>query len=136
VAALGLLVAATGACGHTADGQGRYVFAGPVAATLEIRSDGPRHVVTLVGGGATDAGGAAAADCHVRAVGTRKGDALEAAFTGVETPTFDYPDARAQREGRRLRLAFRPAGVDVTRADVDGYCGAGTTFVGPYRPAR
>ena len=137
--ALGLLVAGASGCGETspgpADVPGRYVFAGTTAATLEIRLDGDRHIVALSGGGAKDAGAAAPADCHVRAVGTRRDDALEAVFTGVETETFIYSEAQARREQRQLRLVFRATGVEVTRVDIDGYCGLGTAFVGLYRRA-
>jgi hypothetical protein len=112
---------------------GRYVSAGAIAATLDVSLVGDRHVVRLSGGGARDAGAAAPADCHVRAVGTRRNDTLDATFTGIETETFAYSEARAQTEQRKLRLVFRSPDVEVTRADTEGYCGLGATFIGVYR---
>jgi hypothetical protein len=134
------VLASSGGCGEvperSGEVQGRYVFAGAIAATLELSRDGDRYVVALSGGGARDAGPGAPADCHVRAVGTRQDDTLEAIFTGLETETFSYGETRARSEGRRLRLLVRSNGVEVTRADTDGYCGVGVTFVGRYERAR
>lgn len=118
---------------HAADIAGRYAFVGRIAATLEISRDGERYAVALSGGSPRDAGAAAPADCSVRAVGALQDAALDAAFIGVETDTFAYSAARAKSEGRQLRIVFRPGGAEVTRADTDGYCGLGATFVGPYR---
>ena len=115
------------------DVPGRYVFAGAVAATLEITAEGDHYVVALSGGSPTDSGGAAPADCYVRATGTLRNDTLDAAFGSVDRETFTYSPTRAAREGRRLRIVFRRSGPEVTRADTDGYCGLGATFVGPYR---
>jgi hypothetical protein len=116
--------------------EGRYVYAGSVAATLEVRRDGDRHVVALTGGGRTDAGAAAPADCYVRASGTLRDAVLDAAFIAVDTETFVYSDSRARKERRRLRIVFRGGGARVTRADTDGYCGLGAVFVGSYRRVK
>ena len=116
--------------------ESRYVSTGAVAATLDLRRVGDRYVVALSGGGSDQAGAAAAADCHVRAVGTLRDHTLDATFTGIETSTFAYSETRARREQRKLRLVFRPPNVEVTRADVEGYCGLGATFIGIYRPAK
>jgi hypothetical protein len=136
-ALLTLLAATGGACGangrRAADIEGRYVLTGTTAAALAIVRDGDRYVVTLAGGSPANAGAAAPADCHVRAAGTVHDDILDAVFVGVETETFRYSDVQARTEARRLRLALRPNGVEVTRADTDGYCGLGATFVGVYR---
>jgi hypothetical protein len=71
----------------------------------------------------------------VRAVGALRDGILDATFTGVETATISYGEAQARREARQLRVAVRADGVEVTRADTDGYCGLGASFVGPYRRA-
>jgi hypothetical protein len=113
--------------------EGRYAFAGRIAATMEVKRDGERYAVALSGGSPRDAGAAAPADCAVRALGTVRDAALDAQFVGVETDTFAYSAARAKGEGRRLSIVFRPGGAEITRADTDGYCGLGATFVGPYQ---
>jgi len=118
------------------DVPGRYVFAGAVAATLEITAEGDHYVVALSGGSPKGSGGAAPADCYVRATGTLRNDTLDAAFGSVDRETFTYSPTRAEREGRRLHIVFRPSGPEVTRADTDGYCGLGATFVGPYRRVK
>jgi hypothetical protein len=135
-AVLTLLAAISAACGESpraANIQGRYVLAGATAATLEIVRDGDRYVVTLAGGSPGSAGAAAPADCHVRAAGAVHGDILDAMFVGVVTDTFSYSDTQAQTERRQLRMALKPTSVEVTRADIDGYCGLGATFLGLYQ---
>jgi hypothetical protein len=62
-----------------------------------------------------------------------QGDVLDAMFVGIESETIGYSDAQARREGCQLRVALRTNSVEVTRADTDGYCGLGATFVGVYR---
>jgi hypothetical protein len=136
IATLVLLMLTVAACReHTARPEGRYVSAGSPAATLSIARDGDRYVVTLSGGSPRDAGAAAPADCQVRAIGTLRDRILDATFVSVETQTMSYDEAQARREGRQLRLAVQPSAVEVTRADVDGYCGLGASFVGTYRRA-
>jgi hypothetical protein len=137
--ALGFLLAACDGHGETparpGDIEGRYVFAGTIAATLEISRDGDRYAVALSGGSPTNAGAAAPADCYVRAAGTLRDATLDAAFTSVDAETFTYSQTRAEREGRQLRIVFRASEAEVTRADTDGYCGLGATFVGSYQRA-
>lgn len=138
--ALGVLLVACDGRGETPgrpDIQGRYAFAGSIAATLEIRRErGDRYIAALAGGSPRDAGASAPADCYVRAVGALQDGTLDAAFTSVDTATFRYSQTRAEREGRRLQIVFRSGGAEVTRADTDGYCGLGATFVGSYRRAQ
>jgi hypothetical protein len=136
VAVLVLLALAGAACGErAAKVEGRYVSAGATAATLGIARDGERYVVTLAGGSPRDAGAAAPADCQVRAIGTLRDGVLDATFSAIDTTTMSYGEAKARREGRQLRLAVQANTIEVTRADVDGYCGLGASFVGVYRRA-
>jgi hypothetical protein len=136
VVALLLIVGGCDTPASAAAAEGHYVATGAVAATLDLRRSGDRYVVLLSGGGSRDAGPAAPADCYVRAIGTLRSGTLEATFTGIETPTFAYSETRARREQRQLRLVFRSPDVEVTRADVEGYCGLGATFIGTYRRAK
>lgn len=128
-----LLVAACGGSAPPIDG--RYVSTGMATATLAIVRDGDRYIVTLSGGSPRNAGAAAPADCYVRAVGTVRDGVLEAMFGSADTTTMTYSDAQALREGRQLRLALQKNMIEVTRADTDGYCGLGATFIGVYRRA-
>jgi hypothetical protein len=124
------------ACGRdprVADIQGRYTLTGSANTTLEIVRDGDRYTATLAGGSPESAGAGAPADCQVRAAGAMRGDTFEATFVGVETDTFSYSDAKARAESRQLHIARRATGVEVTRADTEGYCGLGATFLGLYR---
>src|SRR5262249_34507340 len=102
-------------------------------AKLGIARDGDRYIVTLSGGSPRNAGNAAPADCQVRAIGSVRDGVLEAMFTSVDAETMSYSEAQARKEGRQLRLALKTNAVEVTRADTDGYCGLGATFIGVYR---
>jgi len=69
----------------------------------------------------------------------RVGDEVEIPDGATATPPsvpVTYSPTRAEREGRRLHIVFRPSGPEVTRADTDGYCGLGATLVGPYRRVK
>ena len=76
---------------------GVYQYEGPVAATLEVRHEAGQYVVRLEGGGSSAEGPATAADCVVEARGDLDGVVLRARFGPVETDTFSYGAAQAER---------------------------------------
>ena len=135
------IVAATGLCctAHSSVAQttkivGKYVHAPGVAAELDVERRGEQYVVALSGGSPAGAGAASPADCYIRAVGQVAQNVLTAEFAAVETDTFVYTRARAAREKRSLQISFTPGpAAEVTRADTDGYCGLGATFLGTYK---
>jgi hypothetical protein len=135
-AGLGLVALGLIACAATrpaAEVTGRYRHEGAIAATLEIRPEGDLYVVRLEGGGASDAGAAAAADCVIEARGALNGEILEARFGPVETDTFSYGADAATSEGRLVQIRFEPGAAEVIQADTFGYCGLAAEFVGRYR---
>jgi hypothetical protein len=116
-----------------ADIAGLYRHEGPIAATLEVRADAGQYVVRLEGGGAAAAGAASAADCVVEARGELDGAVLRAPFGPVETDTFSYGAAAAEREGRVVEIVFEPGAAAVIEAGTSGYCGWGADLSGRYR---
>jgi hypothetical protein len=117
----------------SADIAGLYQHEGPIAATLEVRADAGQYVVRLEGGGAAAAGAASAADCVVEARGELDGAVLRAPFGPVETDTFSYSAAQAEREGRVVAIVFEPGAAEVIEAGTLGYCGWGADLSGRYR---
>jgi hypothetical protein len=116
-----------------ADVAGLYRHEGPVAATLEVRTEAGQYVVRLAGGGSSAAGAAATADCVIEARGDLDGAVLRAPFGPVETDTFSYSAAQARREGRVVEIVFEPGAAEVVEAGTLGYCGFGADFAGRYR---
>jgi SPOR domain len=115
------------------DIAGRYRHVGPVAATLEVRSEGGLYRVRLEGGGSSEAGAASAADCVIEARGELQGTVLRAPFGAVETDTFSYGAAQAADEARMVEIRFAPGAAEVVAADTFGYCGLGAKLAGRYR---
>jgi hypothetical protein len=116
-----------------ADIAGLYRHEGPIAATLEVRADAGQYVVRLEGGGSAAAGAASAADCAVEARGDLDGAVLRASFGPVETDTFSYSAAAAEREGRVVEIVFEPGAAAVIEAGPSGYCGWDAELSGRYR---
>jgi hypothetical protein len=131
----GLCVGSHASAAQTANIAGSYVHARGVAAQMEIERRGEQYIVSLSGGGRANGDAASPADCYIRAVGRQTQGVLDAHFVAVETETFLYTPARAAREKRALQISFAPGAAAVTRADTEGYCGRGATFLGPYRRA-
>lgn len=117
------------------DIAGLYRHEAPIAATLEVRREAGQYVVTLEGGGSTDAGAATPADCIIEARGDLDGAILRARFGPVETDTFSYGADQAAREGRTVAIVFEPGAAEVVEAGTLGYCGWGVEFSGRYRAA-
>ena len=134
-----LIVATQGASAQAASGDaaqrfvGRYVFAGPRHAEMEVRIERGRYVVMLEGGADPSAGPASPADCSIRAVGKENAHQFVGHFAQVESDTFSYSERRARAEQRVLEIHFGDRTAEVTRADVTGYCGWGADFIGVYR---
>jgi hypothetical protein len=116
-----------------ADIAGLYRHEGPVAATLEVRADAGQYVVRLEGGGAAAADAASAADCVIEARGELHGAVLRAPFGPVDTDTFSYSAAAAERERRVVAIVFEPGAAEVIEAGTLGYCGWGADLSGRYR---
>ena len=87
------------------DVPGRYAFAGAVSATLEITAEGDHYVVALSGGSPKDSGGAAPADCYIRATGGLRNDTLNAAFGIAVAWSLGKFRPRGRRTTRRRRRA-------------------------------
>jgi len=120
---------------HAADRTitGVYTAGHGAPSTLEVRVEATHYVVLLSGGGSEAARAAPPADCYVRAKGTLHGRTLTVTFMPVETDTFIYSQAQAEKEKRTLKIVFGQNTADVIRADTFGYCGLGSSFVGHYR---
>jgi hypothetical protein len=99
-------------------------------STVTISKEGDLFLVDLQGG--SNGEGAVPADCTVKASGPLTGDRIVARFLPVRTDEMTYSKARADREKRTVTLVRLSNGVEVTTADVDGYCGVGADFVGRY----
>lgn len=142
VAYISVLLGSVAACAQfqsepaTRSPLGIYVLTGIRQAKMELRQEGGRHVATLSGGAAPAAGNASAADCYIRAIGDIHGRKLVATFAKTETDTFSYSSSRAEVERRMLKIEFTNDEATVTRADVQGYCGLDTDFLGQYRRGR
>jgi hypothetical protein len=117
----------------SADIAGLYRHEGAIAATLEVRADAGQYVVRLEGGGSAAAQGASAADCVIEARGELDGAVLRAPFGPVETDTFSYSAAQAERESRVVEIVFEPGAAKVIEAGTLGYCGWGAELAGRYR---
>jgi hypothetical protein len=135
VAAIGICCAANSNTPQTTSIVGKYLHAPGVAAELAVERQGDQYAVVLKGGSPADGGAPSPADCYIRAVGQLAQGMLIAQFVGVETETFLYSQARATREKRSLQISFSRGAAEVARADTDGYCGVGATFLGTYNRA-
>lgn len=112
---------------------GLYQHVGPIAATLQVAKDTDHYLVRLEGGVPHGQGAATPADCVVEARGVLDGPVLFASFGPVETETFSYGAAQAEREARTVEITFETDSAEVVEADVFGYCGLGADFSGRYR---
>jgi hypothetical protein len=128
-----LWLSAPGPALPSGDIAGVYRHEGPVAATLEVARDAGQYVIRLEGGGSAAGGPATAADCVVEARGELDGAVLHARFGPVETDSFTYGAALAEREARTVQIAFEPGAAQVIQADTLGYCGLAAEFSGRYR---
>ena len=117
----------------TEDIAGLYRHQGQIAAILEVAPDADRYVVTLEGGVPSGQGAATPADCVIEARGMLDGAVLRARFGPVDTDTFYYGAAAAEREGRVVQIAFEPGTANVLEADIMGYCPLLSDFSGRYR---
>jgi len=102
------------------------------SSNLEIQAEGSHYVALLSGGSVETAGTAASADCYIRAIGKLEGRVLTATFAPVETETFAYNIAQAEKEKRQLKIVFEVNTANVVHADTLGYCGLATDFIGHY----
>jgi len=132
---LWIVIFVLGACSVRAQPAvtGVYDHTGAIAATMTVRVQNGIADIMLEGGGNRSAGESSAADCGIHAVGPVTPAGIVAAFHAMQSDTMDYDETLARREHRKLRVTFSKRGAQVVAADIDGYCGLGADFNGPYK---
>lgn len=112
---------------------GNYRLVGAENVVLQVSAGQGVVRARLEGGGSSDRGAAAPADCVVQAAGALHERTLSATFEPIETDDLSYSATQARAEKRRLIIAFAPGTAEVEQADTYGYCGLGIEFRGLYR---